>query len=105
MGENDKLIAIISLAAGIAIGANWDKIKTALAPMISSLTEQASNTAEKGTKFLAEQKENVEDTLAAAKIASAKKSLQMRESTPSTSEDIIIKKKGSKIQSPTIPVA
>ncbi len=49
MGENDKLIAIISLAAGIAIGANWDKIKTALEPMISSFTQQASNVAEKGT--------------------------------------------------------
>lgn len=95
MGENDKLIAIISLAAGIAIGANWDKIKAALGPVISSFTEQASNVAEKGTKFLAEQKENVEDTLAAAKIASAKKSLQMQES-PSASEEVIIKKKGLK---------
>ncbi len=95
MGENDKLIAIISLAAGIAIGANWDKIKTALGPMISSLTEQASNVAEKGTKFMAEQKENVEDTLAAAKIASAKKGLQMQESSSSASEDVIIKKKGT----------
>lgn len=95
MGENDKLIAIISLAAGIAIGANWDKIKAALGPMISSFTEGASTVAEKGTKFLAEQKENVEDTLAAAKIASAKKSLQMEESTSSIPEDVIIKKKGS----------
>ncbi len=100
MGENDKLIAIISLAAGIAIGANWDKIKTALEPMISSFTQQASNVAEKGTRFLAEQKENVEDSLAAAKIASAKKSLQMQESTSNAPEDIIIKKKGSKLGSP-----
>lgn len=102
MGENDKLIAIISLAAGIAIGANWDKIKTALGPMISSFTEGASNVAEKGTKFLAEQKENVEDTIAAAKIASAKKNLQLQESTPSSSEDIIIKKKGFKAESSAI---
>lgn len=111
MAENDKLIAVISLVAGIAIGANWDKIKETLAPLISSFTEQASKVTEKGTKFFAEQKEKVEDTIAAAKIASAKKSLQAQEPVStekrnSHSKKIIVKrKKPSQVKAESIATA
>lgn len=88
--NNNNLIAVMSFVAGVAVGANWDKIKEKLGPMFSSI-------AEKGTKFMAEQKENVEDTIAAAKIAATKKSAEplalQAETDTEQAEKIIVKKK------------
>ncbi len=96
--ENNYLVTLLAFGAGVAIGANWDKIKPKLEPLLSSLSSQFSKVTEKGTRFVAEQKEKVEDTIAAAKISSAKKKLQTSESIEPTagieaSEDIIVKRK------------
>jgi len=91
--DNSSMGFILAFAAGILVGTNWDKIKENLTPLVSSLTKEASKVAEKGSKFVAEQKEKIEDNIIANKIASAKKNMKMDETTDSA--DIIVKKKKS----------
>ena len=84
MADNEKLVAVFSFVAGVAIGTNWGKIKKNLAPLLSLLSDEASNSFEKASKLAAEQKEDLDDMIAASRIAVAKKNMEGEETSYDT---------------------
>lgn len=64
----NKLILIIALAAGVAVGMNWGKIQKKMGPygkLLEGGTVKGYNAL---VGFFAEQKEHIEDMIAASKI-------------------------------------
>lgn len=59
---------VLALLIGIAIGANWPKIRKQLKPLLDSLGEKTGDASDAVIRFLAEKKEYIEDRIAAAKI-------------------------------------
>lgn len=67
-----KIVALISLVAGIAIGANWPKIKKELQPILDALGIKSSGAYNAIVKLVAEKKESFEDMIAASKVSKKK---------------------------------
>ena len=67
MGEENGVFAGLALVAGILVGANWNKITKVTQPISCSIGNKASSIADKGMRFMAWQKEKVEDYVAAAR--------------------------------------
>lgn len=59
---------VLALLIGMAIGANWPKIRKQLKPLLDSLGEKTGDASDAVIRFLAEKKEYIEDRIAAAKI-------------------------------------
>lgn len=64
---NKKWHILLAFAAGIAIGMNWDKIKKIALPVIRKTGEKSLDACNTTIRFLAEQKERMEDERAAKK--------------------------------------
>ena len=69
-GENKGLTAL-AFIAGLAIGINWPHIKKYIEPYLKTAGKEFAKLSTDTTKFLAEQKERMEDV--AAEIAVKKK--------------------------------
>lgn len=64
----NKLWVVVALAAGVAVGMNWGKIQKSIGPygkLLEEVTVKGYNTM---VGFVAEQKEHLEDMIAASKI-------------------------------------
>ncbi|MDP8263125.1 MAG: hypothetical protein P9M13_07470 [Candidatus Ancaeobacter aquaticus] len=72
-GGNKQTVMVLVFAAGVLVGMNWPKIKQVVSPIIENMTEKSADVYSGIAKFMAEQKENVEDTVAAAKVRKVKK--------------------------------
>lgn len=70
---NNKTVALLAFVAGVAVGANWPKIKKHGQPIFKSLEKKSVKGYESLMKFIAEQKERMEDTMAEAEIKKVKK--------------------------------
>lgn len=70
--------AILAFIIGVAVGANWPEIKKFLNPYLKKVTHKGIKGYAGLMKFIAEQKEYLEDELAAAKIKKAKKSREVK---------------------------
>lgn len=70
---NNKTAALLAFVAGVAVGANWPKIKKYGKPVFKALEKKSAKGYETLMKFIAEQKERMEDTMAEAEIKKAKK--------------------------------
>lgn len=73
-----KMVALISLVAGIAIGANWPKIKKELQPILDALGIKSSGAYNAIVKLVAEKKESIEDMIAASKVSKKKSKTQTK---------------------------
>lgn len=69
---NNKLLFAILFAGGFAVGRNWPKIKKSMGPYAETVEEMIAKGYNSTLRFLVEQKERVEDTLAASKIKKTK---------------------------------
>ena len=67
MGDGDKVFVSVALITGIFVGANWSKLRKGVLPIISTVTNQASNLSGRIIKVMAAQKERIEDYVAAAR--------------------------------------
>jgi len=65
--QNNILPIFLAIALGVAIGANWDKIKKNFGPLLASLEKQYGNMSFATLGALAGQKEIFEDMLATKK--------------------------------------
>lgn len=69
---------VLAMAAGVAIGKNWGKISKFVGPYgkgLEDVTVKGYNTV---VRFVAEQKEHVEDMIAAGKVRKAKPQIAER---------------------------
>jgi len=71
--RNSMLPMLLAFAAGIAVGANWPKIKKHLEPYTKKMGEKGAEAYGNMVKFFAEQKERMDDSLAEAKVTKKKK--------------------------------
>lgn len=71
--RNSMLPMLLAFGAGIAVGANWPKIKKYLAPYMKKTGEKGAEAYGNMVKFFAEQKERMDDSLAEAKVTKKKK--------------------------------
>lgn len=62
-----KLLSLGVFLAGILVGANWPKIKKTIDPQMKKLEKKSNQVYNKAAEFAAQQKERVEDALAALK--------------------------------------
>ena len=62
-----KMGMILAFAAGIAVGMNYSKIRKVLNPYLKGAGEKTSDVYEGIVKFMADQKEKVEDIVAEMK--------------------------------------
>lgn len=69
---NNKLLLFLLFAGGFAVGKNWPKIKKSTGPYAGMAEEMIAKGYNSTLRFLAEQKERVEDTFAASKIKKTK---------------------------------
>lgn len=65
--QNNAMAVLVALGLGIAIGANWPKIKKNFAPLLAGLEKQYGNLSFATLGALAGQKEKFEDMLVARK--------------------------------------
>lgn len=72
-GMSNQMIMILAFAAGVAVGMNWPKIQKIMGPMIANVTDKSADVFAMASKFFAEQKEAVEDKVAATKVRKVKK--------------------------------
>ncbi len=79
MQQQDKqMMMVLAFVAGVMVGANWPKIKKALEPFIAGMTDKAADIYVNMAKFMAEQKETVEDKVAEKKTAKKKKTTKRK---------------------------
>ncbi len=64
----NKLVLVLALAAGVAVGMNWGKIQKKMGPYAKLLEGGTVNGYNAMVGFFAEQKEHIEDMVAASKI-------------------------------------
>ena len=65
--QNNSMAILMALGLGVAIGANWPKIKKNFAPLLAGLEKQYGDLSFATLGALAGQKENFEDMLASKK--------------------------------------
>ncbi len=73
MEKENKIIAVLAFAGGVAVGANWNRIKKYGGTAINKTKEVVSKAFENSKRFLAVQKEHFQDLSAEAKMAKKKK--------------------------------
>ncbi|HBF13973.1 MAG TPA: hypothetical protein DDW49_11405 [Deltaproteobacteria bacterium] len=64
----NKFVLLIALAAGVAVGMNWGKIKKGVGPYAKVLEAKTVDGYNGIIRFFAEQKEHLEDVMAASKV-------------------------------------
>ena len=64
----NKLVVLVALAAGVAIGMNWGKIKKGVGPYAKVVESKTVDGYNSVVRFFAEQKEHLEDVMAASKV-------------------------------------
>lgn len=62
-----KMVMVLAFAAGITVGMNYSKIRKLLNPYLKGAGEKTSDIYEGIVKFMAEQKEKIEDIAAEMK--------------------------------------
>ncbi len=67
--KNSILPLLILFVGGVAVGANWPKIRKRIKPLLDSLGTKTAEVSNSVSKFIAEQKENFEDRMVASKMA------------------------------------
>ena len=65
--QNNAMPLLVALGLGIAIGANWPKLKKNFVPLLADLEKQYGNLSFATLGALAGQKEKFEDMMAARK--------------------------------------
>ncbi len=69
MAISNRNMGILLFIAGLAVGANYTKIRKQLKPAMKNLGKKSTEAYAAVAKFLATQKEHVEDLMAKAKKA------------------------------------
>lgn len=67
MENENKIIAALAFIGGVVVGANWNRIKKYSGVAVKKTTGIVSKTYKGGRKFLAVQKEHVQDLLVESK--------------------------------------
>ncbi len=67
MAISNRNMGILLFVAGIAVGANYPKMRKQLKPVMKNLGKKSTESYAAVAKFLATQKEHVEDLIAKAK--------------------------------------
>lgn len=70
---NKQTAMVLAFAAGVLVGINWPKIKQSIGPLIATVSNKSAEMYSGIAKFMAEQKEAMEDKAAAAKVRKVKK--------------------------------
>ena len=71
--NRNSMLPILFFAAGIAVCKEWPRIKKYLEPYTKKMGEKGAEAYGNMVKFLAEQKERMDDSLAEAKVTKKKK--------------------------------
>jgi hypothetical protein len=65
MQQQDKnMMIVLAFIAGVMVGANWPKIKKVVEPFLHGMTDKVADVYATVAKFMAEQKETVQDKVA-----------------------------------------
>lgn len=67
MKDENKIIAGLAFVGGVVVGANWNRIKKFGGIAVKKTKEIASRTYKGGHRFLAVQKEHIQDVLVESK--------------------------------------
>lgn len=78
----NKGTVVLAFALGVAIGANWPKIKKYVLPMTENLGKKSADAYHEILSFIVEQKERIEDLLAEAKIKKKIEKTRKRSTAP-----------------------
>lgn len=70
---NKQTAMVLAFAAGVLVGINWPKIKQHIGPLITAVSNKSAEMYSGIAKFMAEQKESMEDKVAASKVRKVKK--------------------------------
>lgn len=78
-GPNRSLMPMmLAFLVGAAVGANWPKIREQLKPYLDSLGDKTGDVTDSIARFIAEQKEKIEDRVAAAKVTKKAKAVKTK---------------------------
>lgn len=72
---SDYLPILLALAAGVAIGMNWEKIQKLIKPYMAAFKEKGADAYANMIRVFSEQKEAMSDMMAEKKAAKKKKAV------------------------------